>query len=493
LANTINLSPENQVRVSTHQLNHRRNIVTKKNHSRLPETNSTTIFIPQLRSALNGRVIAPDDARYDQARTVFYGGIDRRPAVIIRAADATDVARVISLARETGLELAIRSGGHSLAGHSVSDRGIVLDLSNMRALDIDVKRRTAWAQTGLTAGEYTTAAGAYGLATGFGDTRSVGIGGITLSGGVGYLVRKDGLTIDNLLAADVVTADGQLLRTDAETHPDLFWAIRGGGGNFGVATRFQFRLHELDTIVGGMLLLPATPDVIVSFIAEAEAAPEELSIIANIMPAPPMPFVPAEHHGRLIIMALICYAGATDTGERAIAPFRALATPIADIVRPMRYPEIYPPEEGAYHPVAAVRTMFVNAIDRQAAETIIEHLQASTAQMRVAQLRVLGGAVARVPADATAFVHRQRRIMANVAVLYEHPDEAALHEAWVTNFAAALRQGDSGAYVGFLSNDGQARIREAYPGSTWDRLVAIKRRYDPTNLFRLNQNISPAV
>jgi FAD/FMN-containing dehydrogenase len=467
--------------------------VIAKNYAPSAETHLTTLSIPQLRAALNGRVIAPDDARYDQARAVFYGGIDRHPAVIVRAADATDVARVISRARETGLELAIRSGGHSLAGHGVSEGGIVLDLSAMRALDIDAKHRTAWAQTGLTAGEYTLAVGAYGLATGFGDTRSVGIGGITLSGGVGYLVRKHGLTIDNLLAADVVTADGQLLRTDAETHPDLFWAIRGGGGNFGVVTRFQFRLHALETVVGGMLMLPATPDIIASFVAEAEAAPDELSIIANIMPAPPMPFVPTEHHGRLIIMALICYAGPTDAGERAIAPFRALATPIADMVRPMPYPEIFPPDQEGYHPVAIGRTMFVDAIDRQAAETIIDHLQASTAPMRVAQLRVLGGAVARVPADATAFAHRKRRIMANVAALYERPDEAAQHEAWVTNFAAALRQGDSGAYVGFLGNDGQARIHEAYPSSTWNRLVAIKRRYDPTNLFRLNQNIPPTV
>lgn len=463
-----------------------------KNYAPSPETNPTILSIPQLRAAFNGRVIAPGDDRYDQARTVFYGGIDRRPAVIVRATDATDVARVISFARETGLELAIRSGGHSLAGHGVSDKGIVLDLSDMRALDIDAKHRTAWAQTGLTAGEYTVAVGAYGLATGFGDTRSVGIGGITLSGGVGYLVRKYGLTIDNLLAADVVTADGQLLRADAETHPDLFWAIRGGGGNFGVATRFQFRLHEIDMIVGGMLILPATPDVIASFIAEAEAAPEELSIIANIMPAPPMPFVPAEQHGRLIIMALICYAGAADAGQRVIAPFRALATPIADMVRPMHYPEIFPPEEANYHPVAVFRTMFVDAVNRQTAETIIDHLQTSTAPMRVVQLRVLGGAVARMPAEATAFAHRGRRIMANLAALYQHPDEAAQHEAWVTNFMAALRQGDSGAYVGFLGNEGQARIREAYPSSTWDRLVAVKHRYDPTNLFRLNQNISPA-
>jgi FAD/FMN-containing dehydrogenase len=449
------------------------------------------ISIPEFRAALNGRVIAPDDARYDEARTVFYGGIDRRPAVIVRVADATDVARVVSLARETGLELAVRSGGHSVAGHSVSEGGIVLDLSDLRALDIDAEHRTAWAQTGLTAGEYTTAAAAHGLATGFGDTASVGIGGLTLGGGVGYLVRKYGLTIDDLLAAEVVTADGQLLHVDAETHPDLFWAIRGGGGNFGVATRFQFRMHELEQVVGGMLLLPATPEVITSFIAEAEAAPEELSTIANVMPAPPMPFVPAEHHGRLVILALMVYAGAPEAGQRALAPFRALATPIVDMLRPMPYPEIYPPEEEGFHPTAVGRTMFVDAVDRRTAEEIVAHLEASDASLRVAQLRVLGGAMARVPADATAFAHRASRIMVNVAAFYDGPEDRAVRDAWVTDFAASLRQDDGGAYIGFLSDEGEARVRAAYPGATWDRLVAIKRRYDPTNLFRLNQNIPP--
>jgi len=466
--------------------------VTNNNHSTSPATNVTTISIPQLRAAFNGRVIAPGDAGYDQARTIFYGGFDRRPAVIVRVADATDVSRVVSLARETGLELAVRSGGHSVAGHGVSDGGIVLDLSDMRALQIDAQRRTAWAQTGLTAGDYTNAAAAYGLATGFGDTGSVGIGGITLGGGVGYLVRKHGLTIDNLLAAEIVTADGRLLRVDAEKHADLFWALRGGGGNFGVATRFQFRLHQVDTIVGGMLLLPATPAVIAGFVAEAEAAPEELSTIANIMPAPPLPFVPAEQHGRLVVMALVAYAGEVEAGERAIAPFRALATPIADLVRPMPYPQIYPPEDASYHPTAVGRTMFVNTIDRGVAETIVDHLEASDASMRVAQLRVLGGAMARVAPDATAFAHRASRIMVNVAAFYEGPEDRAMREAWVSDFAAALRQEDAGAYVGFLGDEGEARIREAYPQSTWDRLRAIKGRYDPTNLFRLNQNIPPA-
>jgi len=313
-----------------------------------------------------------------------------------------------------------------------------------------------------------------------------------LGGGVGYLVRKHGLTIDDLLAAEVVTANGELIRTDAERHPDLFWAIRGGGGNFGVATRFKFRLHEVDTIVGGMLILPATPEVIASFVAEAERAPEELSTIANVMVAPPMPFLPAEAHGELIFMAMMVYAGEVEAGERAIAPYRTLAKPIADMVKPMRYPEIYPPEEGDYHPVASARTMFVETIDRSVAQTIVDYLNVSSAQMAVAQIRVLGGAMARVPADTTAFAHRGSPIMVNVAALYERPDQAPEHEPWLADFTAALRQeGDGGAYVGFLGDEGEGRIREAYPGSTWERLAAIKGRYDPTNLFRLNQNIPP--
>ena len=454
---------------------------------------TTSAPIARLRADLNGRVITPDDAGYEQARAVFYGSIDRRPAVIVRPADATAVLRAVSLAREGGLELAIRSGGHSLAGHSVSEGGMVLDLSDMRALEIDGEGRTAWAQTGLTAGEYTSAAAAHGLATGFGDTGSVGIGGLTLGGGVGFLVRKHGLTIDDLLAAEVVTADGELVYADADTHPDLFWALRGGGGNFGVATRFQFRLHEVDTIVGGMLILPATPEVIAAFVAEAEAAPEELSAIANIMLAPPMPLLPKEAHGKLVVMALLCYAGQVETGERSLARFRALAEPIADLLRPMRYPEIYQLTEGGPAPTEEVaRSLFIHAVDEPAAGAIVDHLQASTAPLAVAQLRVLGGAMARVPAEATAFAHRRRRLMVALGAVYERVEETPMHESWVTGFAAALRQGDASVYVNFLGDEGEARIREAYPGPTWDRLRAIKSRYDPTNLFRLNQNIPPA-
>ena len=444
-----------------------------------------------LPNSLRGRVIRPDDPGYDRARTVFSGTIDRRPAVIVRPADAEDVARVIGFARETGAELAVRSGGHSGAGHSVSEGGVVLDLGDMRAIEIDVEGRTAWAQTGMTAGQYTSAAGEHGLATGFGDAGSVGIGGITLGGGAGFLARRHGLTIDHLLAADVVTADGNLLRVDLETHPELFWAIRGGGGNFGVATRFKFRLHEVGTVVGGMLILPATPEVVSGFLAAADEAPDELSTIANVMPAPPLPFLPPDQHGRLVVMAQLAYAGDAEDGARAIAPLRALATPIVDMVRPISYPELFPPLDEDYRPTAAARTLFLDHVDHAAAKTIVDRIEASPATAAVTQLRVLGGAVARVPSHATAYAHRDRRVMANVVAMYTNPGDRPASEAWVGDLSSELTQDESG-YVGFLLDEGEHRVRMAYPGSTWDRLREVKRQYDPDNFFRLNQNIPPA-
>jgi FAD/FMN-containing dehydrogenase len=448
--------------------------------------------IDQLRDRLDGRVIEPGDADYDQARTVFLGGIDRRPAAIVLPADAGEVAEVVSLAREAGAELAVRSGGHSAAGHSVVDGGLVLDLAAMRDLDFDLEHRTAWAQTGLTAGEYTNASGEHGLATGFGDAASVGIGGLTLGGGVGYLSRLYGLTVDSLLAAEIVTADGQILEVDADNHPDLFWAIRGGGGNFGVVTRLKFRLHEVDRVVGGMLMLPATADVVRAFVAQAEAAPDELSTIANVMPAPPMPFVPAEHHGKLVVMGLLCFAGSPDEAQPVIESFRALATPIADMVKPIPYPEIYPPEIEDYHPTVASRTMFIDTVEADTAEMIVDRLESSDASMRAAQLRVLGGAIARVPADATAYAHRNSRIMTNLVGFYDDPDDRPAREAWVNEFVADLRQDDTGAYVNFLGDEGEERVRAAYPGDTWDRLAKVKAEYDPNNFFHHNQNIPAA-
>jgi FAD/FMN-containing dehydrogenase len=449
------------------------------------------LSIDRLRDAVKGAVIGPDDPDYDAMRSVIYGGIDPRPAVIVRVADAADIAAVIDVARETGLPLAVRSGGHSGAGHSTVDDGIVLDVRDLDDLEIDPIARTAWAGSGVTAMQYTAAAAEHQLATGFGDTGSVGLGGIVTGGGVGYLGRKHGLTIDDLLAAEIVTADGRLRVVDAEHEPDLFWAIRGAGANFGVVTRFKLRLHELDGVVGGILVLPATAETIAGFIAAAEAAPEELGTIANVMPCPPMPFVAEEHHGALVNMAMLAFAGDAESGERAVAPFRALAEPLADMVRPIPYPEMYPPEDPDYHPKAVSRTMFIDHVDLPVAQTIMDFLTASDSPVRVSQLRVLGGAIARVPADATAYAHRGSRIMVNLAAFYETDEEKPARQAWLAEFASAIQQGDTGRYVNFLSDDGEAGVHAAYPRETYDRLASIKAVYDPENLFRVNHNIAP--
>jgi len=449
------------------------------------------IQVGSVNTHIKGRVIEPRDPDYDDARSVFVGGIDRHPSLIVRPADANDVVTAIALARENGLALAVRSGGHSALGDGVTEGGLVIDLRGLRGIAIDTKERTAWAGGGITSGEYANVTHAYGLATGFGDTPSVGIGGLALGGGVGYLSRKFGLSIDDLVAAEIVTADGAVRQIDGSSNPDLFWAIRGGGGNFGVVTRFKFRLHEVDTVFGGMLMLPATPQVIESFVTHATAAPDELSTIANVMPAPPLPFVPVEHHGKLVILIQMVYAGLLGEGEQVVAPFRAMG-PLVDILRPMPYPQIYPPEDPNFHPMATNRVMFMDGIDREGAETIVDHLEHSDARLRIAQIRVLGGAIARVPSEATAYAHRSRRVMVNVTAVFGHPQEAPRYRSWAEEFRTALQKGNPGAYVNFLADDGQARIREAYPGETWDRLREIKRRYDPANLFRLNHNVPPA-
>ncbi|HEX5811639.1 MAG TPA: FAD-dependent oxidoreductase, partial [Pseudonocardia sp.] len=312
------------------------------------DTATTADVLGALHAAVAGRVIAPGTVDYDRARAVSYG-IDRRPAAVVRARNTTDVSRVVRLAREHGLELAVRSGGHSPAGHGTIDGGIVLDLAGLKDLDIDVHRRTAWAGAGLTAGEYTAATAAHGLATGFGDTGSVGLGGVTLSGGIGYLVRGHGLTIDNLLAAEVVTADGELRRVDARTHPDLFWAIRGGGGNVGVATRFRYRLSAVDLVTGGTLMLPATPQTLVRYVAEALAAPEQLTTIATVMPVGP--------HGPPVMRTTVVHSGAPAAGRtsrRAVPGARPAdrrhrrAPPLPG---PARSGRGRPPDVGAPHDV----------------------------------------------------------------------------------------------------------------------------------------------
>jgi FAD/FMN-containing dehydrogenase len=466
-------------------------LYTRKGVVVSPTPQSQHISIADLGSNLEGEVIGPDDAAYDEARQVFFKGVDRRPAAVVRVAGADDVARVITFARENGLELAVRSGGHHRAGYGTSEGGIVIDLSGMRALDIDADAKSAWVQTGITAGEYTSAVGEGGRATGLGDTGSVGIGGITLGGGIGFLVRKYGLTIDDLLAAEVVTADGEIVQVSEESEPDLFWAIRGGGGNFGVATRLRLRLHEISEIVGGMMILPATPDVITGFIEAAEVAPEELSTIANVMVAPPMPFIPEKAHGKPVLMGQLVGVGPIDQAQAVLQPFRALGEPYVDMVRQMRYPEIYE-GEGPAPRYAAGTNFFVDTLQSADAETILEQLPQSTAMMKAVQLRVLGGALTRTPNDATAFAHRDRGLFVNIAAMFMDSGEQDTHDAWVAGMADSLGKDGAGGYIGFLGEEDEGTVRAAYPGTTWNRLRQLKRRYDPDNLFRLNNNIPPA-
>ncbi len=452
---------------------------------------SVSTALDDLRTRLRGRVVTPEDADYDALRVVVLGGADPRPAVIVRPLDDADVAMAVACARDAGLPLAVRSGGHSGAGHGTVDDGLVIDLRDLTGLDIDVEGRTAWVGAGLTAGAVTAATAAHGLAVGFGDTGSVGVSGITLGGGVGYLSRAHGLTVDNLLAADVVLADGRVVRADADQHPDLFWALRGGGGNLGVVTRLHLRLHPLDGVVGGMLLLPATAQVLAGVLAATQAAPDALSAIVNVMPCPPLPFVPPEHHGALVVMAMVCWSGPAAQADAALAPLRGLGTPLADLVRPVPYPELFPPADPEYHPTAVAHTLLLDSVDLPRAEQVLASL-AATDGMRVVQLRALGGAIARVDPAATAYAHRSAQLMGNVAAFVEHPQDRPRRAAWVADTVALLDQGDPGAYVNFLGDEGPERVRAAYPGATWDRLAAVKAAYDPGNLFRRNQNVPPA-
>jgi len=443
----------------------------------------------KLSTLFKGRVIIPTDADYDAERQVFYGGADKKPAVIIKVANAEDIQKVIAFARDQNLELVIRSGGHS--PYSATDGGIVIDLRDLHNVVVDEVGKTVWAGSGLTAGELTTELDKYNLAIGFGDTGSVGIGGITLGGGVGFLARKFGLAIDNLLAAEIVTADGKILQVDEDNYPDLFWAVRGGGGNFGVVTKFKYALHDLDGCYGGMLLMPAAPEVITGIAQIAKKAPDELSVIVNVMPTFPAPFVAKEFHGKMSVMTLVMYAGDPKEGEKVISPIRALAKPIADMLKPMRYKDIFMPEDPNYHPTAVSTNLFMEDIDRDTAVSILDWLGRIDASMKAFQFRVLGGAVARISDDATAYAHRQNVIMGNVACFYETDEQKPLYQAWVDDFATSLRRGNTEAYVNFVGARGQDKALTVYPKQTLARLQQIKAIYDPMNIFRINFNIHP--
>ena len=449
--------------------------------------------VDSLAARLRGRLITPDSAEYDAVRRVLYFNVDRRPLAIVRAADADDVAEAVNFARDNGVPLAVRSGGHSLAYLSVVDDALVVDLSEMNRVDIDPETRIALVQPGATSGDLAGPANAHGLALSTGDTHSVGMGGLTTGGGIGFMVRKHGLAIDNLLAAQIVTAAGDILDVSTDRHPDLFWAIRGGGGNVGIVTELSFRLAPVGTVLGGELMLPASREVLRGYLEYVATAPDDLTTLANLAYAPPAPHVPQDRVGELVLWVIACWTGDVAAGELALAPLRALAEPVADTIAPNPSPEMYRiTAELAKPHAASIRMMFADELSDATLDAALEAMQRATSPFSLFHLRGLGGAMARVPADATAFAHRQRRYFVAVIGLWFDPaEDAARHEAWAEELWQTIRHEGHGVYVNFLEDEGPSRVREAYPPATYARLAAIKRRYDPTNLFRFNQNVAP--
>lgn len=441
---------------------------------------------------LEGRVSLPGSPAWDTARRSWNLRYDPRPLAIVRAANPRDVAATVRFAREHDVPLTIRSGGHSLAGYGAADGALLLDLADLRSLDVDPVRRVAVAGPGLRAQGYSAAAAAHGLGTPLGDTASVGLGGLVTGGGVGWLTRAYGMTIDSLVSAEVVTADGDIRTIDADREPELFWGIRGGGGNFGIATRLTLRLHPVDRFLGGAIVLPPRVDVVRALLEVAHAAPDGLTLIPTLMRIPPLPFVASAHHGTLGLVVLTAWVGDLEAGRRAVAPIRAIAPAWGDMVAPMPYPAIYGLTEAGNAPtIDSSRSAFLDEIDDDAVRGLIEGVEASTADMTLVQLRVLGGAMGRVAPDATAFAHRSARIMAVMIATSGEPARQAGNEAWAIAMHDLVASRSTGVYVNFLHREGPARIRQAYPGVTYERLVALKRRWDPTNLFRYNQNIAP--
>lgn len=447
-----------------------------------------------LRSRLRGEVVAADDEQYDTARRVHNLTFDRRPAIIVRPQGTADVAEAVKFARSRGYEIAVRSGGHSAAGHSSVDGSLVIDFSAMKGISIDDRKKTARVEAGVTSGDLAGPAHAYGLSLSTGDTSTVALGGLVTGGGIGWMVRKHGLTIDNLISAEVVTADGGVIRASAREHSDLFWAIRGGGGNFGIVTEFEFKLWGDGSVYGGALVLPATPEVIRGYLDYAVSAPDELTTIGTVMHAPPAPFIPEEYVGKTVLLLKVVYAGDPAKGQRAVQPLRDLADPIADVVSPIPYPVMFnftaPSNEPAF---AAVRSMFSNGLGDETIEAVIEQVEHATTPICMVEMRPLGGAVARVAPGATAFGHRDKDYFVSaIAVWHDPSEDGDTNREWTAETFGRLRQDAAGTYANFLGDEGRDRVREAYPSDTYAKLAVVKARYDPRNVFKFNQNIKPA-
>jgi FAD/FMN-containing dehydrogenase len=446
-----------------------------------------------LTDTLGDRLLTPSAAAFAETAALFVGGPARTPAAVARVRTTEEVVAALAVARETGLSLAVRGGGHHQARHGLVDGGLVLDLRLMDGVEIDAAAGVGHAQGGVLAGAYTAAAGAQGLATGFGDTGSVGVGGITLGGGIGYLSRRDGLTLDNLLGAEVVLADGRVVQANADENPDLYWALRGGGGNFGVVTRLDLRLRELRTVTGGMLMWTPTPATLATVLRTFAEAPETLGGMVNVMVAPPVPMIAAELHGKPIIMALLCHSGTAAEADEVLAPLRALG-PVLDGVQEMPYPAMF---EGAGGPppggMGDARTGFLGqgawVPDEAWTADVIEAVSGAGGPAAV-NIRAMGGAIGRVDPAATAFAHRDPAFMVTVGRFAPAVEAMPAASEWVTATAEAFGVSGRG-YVNFMGTATEQDVRNAYPGATLERLREVKRAYDPTNLFASNHNVRP--
>ena len=453
------------------------------------------ISVDQLREQVRGDVIAPGDGGYEDARTVYNAMIDRRPDVVVRAANAGDVIAAVNLARENGLDLAVRGGGHSVPGFGTCDGGVVIDLSGMRGVRVDPATRTARAEGGATWGDFNAATYAFGLATTGGIISTTGVAGLTLGGGIGYLARGFGLSCDNLVSADVVTADGRFLVASGTENDDLFWAIRGGGGNFGVVTSFEFRVHPVKDIYGGPMFfeLDKAADILRFYRDFIQDAPEELGVFPAYQIAPPLPFIPEDRHGDTFIAMVACWAGPLDQGERALAPIHDVAPVVAEFVGPMPYPALNSAFDALVPPGLQHywKANFVTELTDEAIDAHVQHGPKVPAVNSTMHIYPINGACHRVAADATAFAYREANFATVIAGMWPEPAENEANIAWVRDYYdATAPHSEEGGYINFMAGDDQERIKANYRGN-YDRLVSVKRKYDPGNLFHLNQNIQP--
>jgi FAD/FMN-containing dehydrogenase len=461
-------------------------------------TPAATTDLERLRDDMRGPVIDPDDEGYDAARAIWNGAIDRRPACVARCTGVADVVAAVRFARERDLLVAVRSGGHGVGGHALCDGGLVIDLSPMKGIRVDPAARTARAEAGVLWGELDRETQLHGLATVGGIVTHTGIAGLTLGGGIGWLMRKHGATVDNLLSVDLVTAEGELLTASADENPDLFWGIRGGGGNFGVVTSFEYRLHPVGPIVlAGPIFHPFEDarEVLAFYREFIATAPDELTTIFELSVAPPVPFLPEDVHGKPIVMVGGCYAGAPEDGIEVMRPLKAFGNPIADLLEPKPYTAL----QSMFDPFVPHgwhrywKAVELPALTDDAIDTLVEHASAFTSPKSYCIVFQLGGALGRVGEDETAFSQRDAAHNVNInAVWTEGDPEGERHVAWARDFFSAMQPHAGGrVYLNFLGDEGAERVRQAYGERQYERLVELKRAYDPTNFFRLNQNIEP--